>query len=158
MQTVVKQYCLCGPGQSGRGVRMREMSAEEVDENGRDVTDLLPTDAKMVEYMQREQQEGVKRSLVAVTKSEGHKSPEAIMALPPEEWVSVNIEKLTLDGPLMYERLFPRAKDNGMLIKIWRHLHVVDQKDADAIVEKGLAVAVTEVAPPGGGSSTGSVG
>lgn len=152
------RFLLKGAGLCGRGIQFRELSADEVDENARTAASMLEENGTMMALQQLEVREGIMKCLVAVTKKGGIANTDEMLKLAESEWEKLDLGKLKMsDSPFAYDVLFRRAKDHIALAKIWRQIHVPDQKDIDNIVEKILPVA-TEDSIPATGSASGTAG
>lgn len=138
---MIYRYLLNAAGLCGRGLEMEEMSADDLEQNARAAVALLDEDGSMMALNQLEQREGIIRCLRRVTKKASLKTIDEMNALGEGDWQALTLETLKMPGSWNYDELFGRAKDHGALVRIWRKLHVVDGKDIDAIVEKGLPVA-----------------
>jgi hypothetical protein len=153
----VTQYHLFGDGYCGRAVRLRELTAAEVEENANVAASLLNENDKMMKLQQVEFREGCKLMLVAVSKEEGL-TPEKVAKLRQGDWEPLNLMKVKMpDSPWCYETLFWRAKDHAALVRLFRKFHVPRETELDAIVEKGCPVA-TEDAVRSIGPATGTGG
>jgi hypothetical protein len=151
------QYHLFGAGLCGRAIRMRELSASEVEDNACVVVGLVSEQANMMKLNQTEVREGIKLALTAISKK-GNLSPEQVAKLRSSDWEQVSLVRLKMpESPYCYEMLFSSAKDHAALARIWRRLHVPKEQEIDAIVEKGCPVATVEEVTSIG-SATGTTG
>lgn len=159
MKANVTQYHMFGDGLCGRAIRVRELSAVEVEQNGVTAAGMVSAEDRAMKLAQIEVREGVKLMLVAVSKKAGLK-PEEVMTLRTSDWEQLNLLKLNMDeaSPYHYDNLFPRSKDHALLCRIFRRMHMPKESDIDAIVEKGCPVAASEDEVPSIGLATGTAG
>jgi hypothetical protein len=158
MKQLITQYHMHGEGLCGRAIRVRELSAAEIEENGVAAAGMVNADDKTMKLMQIEIREGVKLMLVAVSKKAGLK-PEEVAKLRAADWEQLSLLKLNMDdsSQYFYDNLFPRSKDHALLCRLFRRMHSPKESDIDAIVEKGCPVA-TEEEVPSIGTATGTGG
>jgi hypothetical protein len=157
MQTQIIQYHLFGDGLCGRAVRVRELTASEVEDNANLAASLVSDNDKIMKLSQIEVREGIKMMLVAISKKAGLK-PEEVAKLRAGDWEQLTISKLKMpNSEYFYEAIFSRAKDHAFMARLFRRLHTPKETDIDAIVEKGCPVA-TEDDPPAIGLATGTGG
>ncbi len=161
------QIVLSLPLCSGRGVRFRQLSPSDRDTVAGRAARQIDEDATKIDFRLAELREGVKAMLVAVTKNpviatapataidtEGPRDPHGgagakARARPAAEpdplanenlWEPLNVERLSMPGPLSYDALFT-PKDDDLLCKLYERYHEVTPKEVDAIVGKALEVS-----------------
>lgn len=135
----VSEYALCGRGYSGRGVRMRELPAEERNEVLSEVALALGKDASMMSYQLACVTACVQRMIVQVTEKKGLKDAAEVHNAT---WVDVTAFELQ-SGPRTYKSLF-NAKDDALLANIYRSGHEVGPGDAELVMGKAISVVLGE--------------
>ena len=153
--TPVYQNLIAGKSMSGRGVRYRELTSEEIDQVALDAVRQMSAGDLGMRLQQIEIREGMLTFLVSVTKRAGLDA-EALAKLPDSEWEPVNKQKLEMDGTYSFNKLFARAKDRAMLARLYQDLNVVTEAEVKDITGKACMVACEAEAPAGGpGTGTG---
>lgn len=132
----MKQLLIKGPGCSGRGVRIRELSYQ-------DLTDIVDATAKehpdaspraMARY---EGLNGALAMIAQVTVKAGFKSKDELHAAGADAWKSVTRESLEST----HEQYF-NGPDMQKLASVYAQLYAVTQREVDDIM--GEALDVTE--------------
>lgn len=130
------QVHLSGKRCSGRGVRFRELSASEVEENAENAAKVaLDPTAKInanaaMDLKKAEWRMGSKRMVVAVTKKEGLKD------LSGAEWMPLTQAELDADWAKYFN-----AKDSAMLQALYREYHEISDEEIEAVVGKAVVVS-----------------
>ena len=117
---------LFGPGHSGRAIRYRVLTPDEVEKaeqlaeaDVNESTTVLALDKAVVReglhMMIREVSEPVK--------------PEALPALTAEQWRKVDPRALSTDWPKLFT-----AKDTKLLQRLYRREHLVTEADLDKLM------------------------
>jgi len=135
----VLEYALCGRGYSGRGVRMRELPADERNEILSEVALALGKDASMIAYQLACVTACVQRMIVQVTEAKGLADAAAVHTAT---WIDVTAFELQ-SGPQSYKKLF-NAKDDALLAQIYRTGHEVGHGDAELVMGKAIPVVLGE--------------
>jgi hypothetical protein len=129
------QYLLPG----GIGVRMRELSVDEFDQNAEEaMIQCLQADpnSSVIKVTKLEHKMGVMRSLVAVTKKRGL----TVDDLAGADWYEFLPLDLQGAGDFSYGKLFG-AKAHSALVRIFMDLHCVSPGELDSITKKAVQVA-----------------
>lgn len=121
------QYHLKGKRFSGRGVRVRELDADEIDEAGLCAAKLLSKEANGAELSAKTAGECVRRMIVGVTKKGD------LSTLDGAEWVDVTQQDLeNEEGQLYFAKLFT-SKDAQVLRSLHYRRHNATEEELAAI-------------------------
>ena len=133
-------YLLNGRGCSGRAVKIRELSAEEVDKCAINASKIMGDGATNAEYGITKHREMNFAAVVGVTTIGNFKTLDEVLAAGPSAWAKLSPLILEQSGPLSYASLF-RAKDDAVISGIVQRLHFVSGEDIEAIMGKALSVS-----------------
>lgn len=126
-------------GCSGRAVKIREMSAEEVDQCQINASKLGGPDATNAEFGVARHREMNFSAVVGVTTAGGYKTLDEVLAAGESAWTKVNHLMLE-QGPFCYSTLF-KAKDDMLISNIVQKIHTVTAAEIEAIMGKALTVS-----------------
>ncbi len=125
---------------SGRAVRIRCLSAFDVDELAIDAFAEAGEGAPKGKARFIELNNGVRQMLVAVTK--GPVEADKISSLTEADWHALSLGTLSGDGALSFEKLFGRpAKDLATLKSAYIARHEVTPAEIETILGKAVAVS-----------------
>ena len=116
-------YLLNAPGCSGRAVKIRELSSDEVDKCAVMASKTLTSDATNMEFSLAKHGQMNRRAVVGVTEAGGFK---AISDVPLDQicWHVLTQQELELPGKYAYTSLF-NAKDDAVISGITQRLHTI---------------------------------
>lgn len=144
-----QRILLPAPKFCGRGVEIVELTPSEKDDalkraahcmDGGMEPGAKPDVGTQTEWTLHNSKEGVCAMIVGVTKKAGFKTIEQI-ADPAVEWQRVSPVELTDENsPMFFDRLFPTAKDDGLLWSVFSELHNVTQEEVQDILGKSMPV------------------
>ncbi len=126
---MLTQFHLTGKGYSGRAVRVRELSPEEVEENLTNAAKLAGEEATIIQLKKLEWRKGSQSCLVEFSEVCTDPMAEGL------KWIKVTQSHLDNFGKYF------KAKDQLSLEAIYRENHEVTQSELDEITKKGLPVA-----------------
>lgn len=132
---MIQVFFLGAPGCSKRAVKIRELSAQEMDQCRIDSAKMVGSDATNAEYGIGQQREMNHRAIVSVSKSTLASQNEAVST----EWTPLT-PALLAEGSLAYDKLFT-AKDDSILSAIVKKMHIASMEEIDSIVGKALMVS-----------------
>ena len=137
MQSDAFQILLNKPNCSGRGVCLKAIGPDGRQAASVDAGKLAGPEATSVEYGALLNRELLKRSIVAVTKTDGLKTRDEVLQLPPEDWSSPSIGELETGA---IDELFT-AKDFTILNAILQQLYDASKSEVDDIMGEALPVS-----------------
>ena len=133
-------FLLNAKGCSGRAVKIRELSASEVDQCAINASKAINGEATNAEYVIEKHRAMNHMALVGVTTRTSMKTLDEVLAVPESEWTPLTQLVLESGGPLSFGALF-NAKDDAVISGIIQRLHLVSAEDIDAIMGKALEVS-----------------
>lgn len=138
--TILYQVHLNLPHCCKRGVRYRELSGSEVrtcESLGAADALAASADGKTANGMEVRNAtlaHGLRRMIVSVT--------DPVAEIGGATWHDVTLQALeSPSSPLNFEKLFPGARDDQLLSRLYSELHEVTQSDVDAIMGKRIPVS-----------------
>ncbi len=126
----VFQVLLSGKRCSGRGVRFKELTAPDHDQLTLDAAKQLGPEGTMLELRKIESRMGVRSMIVGVTRQSGLKDLNAAT------WDKVT----TADVEARWTEFFT-AKDDAVLLDLFRSFHEVSQSEMEDISKTVIAVS-----------------
>ncbi len=122
---------LAGPQHSGRGVKLRRLSASEIDDVETCIMRNLKPEDFMLQLQQMKAFEGMTRMVVAVTEP----LPD-MDAVRTAKWKKLDL--VQTQDKAEFDRMFT-AKDAGVLTRIFNKWHSVVASEVDDILGKAVS-------------------
>lgn len=133
-------FLLNAKGCSGRAIKLRELSASEVDQCSINASKTISESSTNAEYVVAKHRSLNYLALVGVTTKGKLKTLEEVLALPASDWAPLTQLVLESGGPLSFASLF-NAKDDAVISGIVQRMHLVSAEDIEAIMGKALDVS-----------------
>lgn len=135
--STIMLYHLAGPHMSGRGVKLRDLTASEVDEAL--IAAGQQANGDSTRFLALRPREAARRMLVAVTDQAGLPDIDAVRAASWHRCTLLELEGMAEGAGKAWalDELFT-SKDVEVLESIFRRRHDVTVAEVDAIMGKGL--------------------
>jgi len=128
---------LPSPMYCGRAVKLRMLSASEVDRANELAFDRAQASGNLIKQRAATLREATKMMIVAVTTASVASVDDAMA--PTTEWTKLTVEQLDQPGPNRYESLFG-AKDDGFFAEFFSRFHEVKRDEVSEILGKAIAL------------------